>query len=88
MQEAASKGELNIPRENVLFFGSVHEGNVFVNSTRILNTLGTSVWDLTRAELEGRWKIAQLTNFRKYVPGLEKAHVQQELVRQGAILKI
>ncbi len=78
LQEAASNGELNIPRENILFFGTVHEGHVFVNSTRILNAVGTSVWDLTRAELEGRRQIAQLTSFfRRYVPGFEKAYVQQ-----------
>lgn len=78
MQEATVKGELNIPRENILFFGGVHENDVLINSTRILNTLGTDVWDLTRAELEGRRQIAQLTNFfRKYVPGFEKAYVQQ-----------
>lgn len=78
MKEAEAKGELNIPRENILLFGTAHEGHVFVNSTRILNTLGTSVWDLTRAEIEGRRQIAQLTNFfRKYVPGFEKAYVEQ-----------
>lgn len=78
MQEATSNGELDIPRENILFFGNVHEGHVLVNSTRILNTLGTDVWDLTRAELEGRRQVAQLTRFfRKYVPGFEKAYVHQ-----------
>ncbi len=78
MQEAEAKGELNIPRENILLFGTAHEGHVFVNSTRILNTFGTSVWDLTRAEIEGRRQIAQLTSFfRKYVPGFEKAYVEQ-----------
>ena len=78
MQEATAKGELKIPRENILLFGNVHEGHVLVNSTRILNTLGTDVWDLTRAELEGRRQVAELTSFfRKYVPGFEKAYVQQ-----------
>ena len=48
-----------------------------VNSTRIIN-LGTDVWDLTHAELEGRQQVAELTRFfRKYVPGFEKAYVQQ-----------
>ena len=78
MQEANAKGELNIPRENILLFGNVHEGHVLVNSTRVLDTLGTDVWDLTRAELEGRKQVAELTRFfRKYVPGFEKAYVQQ-----------
>jgi hypothetical protein len=78
MQQATAKGELNAPRDNVLFFGNVHQGHVLVNSTRVLNTLGTNVWDLTRAELEGRRQVAQLSHFfRKYVPGFEKAYVEQ-----------
>lgn len=78
MQEANTKGELNVPRENILLFGNVHPGHVLVNSTRILNTYGTDVWDLTRAELEGRRQVAELTRFfRKYVPGFEEAYVQQ-----------
>lgn len=78
VHEAGLKGELNVPRDDVLFFGGVREGTVLVNSTRILNTLGTDVWDLTRAELEGRRQVAQLTRFfRKYVPGFETAYVQQ-----------
>ncbi len=78
MQEANAKGELNVPRENILLFGNIHQGHVLVNSTRVLNTLGTDVWDLTRAELEGRRQVAELTRFfRKYVPGFEAAYVQQ-----------
>ncbi len=78
VQEATAKGELNIPRESILLFGSIREGNVLVNSTRVLGTLGTDVWDLTRAELEGRRQVAELTRFfRKYVPGFEKAYVAQ-----------
>ena len=78
MQQAVEKGELTVPRDDLLLFGAIHEKNVLVNSTRILNTLGTDVWDLTRAELEGRRQIAELTRFfRKYVPGFEKAYVHQ-----------
>jgi hypothetical protein len=78
VQEATSKGELTVPRENILLFGLVHENEVLVNSTRILSTVGTDVWDLTRAELEGRRQVAELTCFfRKYVPGFEEAYVQQ-----------
>jgi hypothetical protein len=78
MRQATVKGELSIPRENILFFGNVHQDRILVNSTRVLNTLGTDVWDLTRAELEGRRQVAQLSRFfRKYVPGFEKAYVQQ-----------
>lgn len=78
MHEAVLKGELNVPRENILLFGSIHEGYVNVNSTRITKVFGNDVWDLTYAELEGRRQVAQLTDFlRKYVPGFEKAFVSQ-----------
>ncbi len=78
MQQATAKGELSVPRENILMFGGVHDGNVLVNSTRVTKTLGTDVWDLTRAEIEGRRQVAQLAGFfRKYVPGFEKAYVSQ-----------
>lgn len=75
---AASKGELTIPREDILFFDALRDGQVNVNSTRIPNVLGTDVWDLTLAELKGRKQVAQLTVFlRRYVPGFEKAFIDQ-----------
>jgi hypothetical protein len=78
MCEAIKKGELHVPRENILFFGSVHESQISVNSTRITNVYGVDVWDLTCAEIEGRRQVAQLTRFfRKYVPGFERAYVAQ-----------
>jgi glycine/D-amino acid oxidase-like deaminating enzyme len=78
MQQAAKNGELHVPRECALIFGNVHPGHILVNSTRVLDTLGTDVWDLTRAEIEGRRQVAQLTRFfRKYVPGFEQVFVHQ-----------
>jgi hypothetical protein len=78
MQQATKRGELRIPRENILLFGNVRPNRVLVNSTRVLDTLGTDVWDLTRAELEGRRQVAELTRFfRKYVPGFDAAYVGQ-----------
>jgi hypothetical protein len=78
MNEATSKGELNIPREDILFFGTIHENEVSVNSTRITEALGTDVWDQTRAEIEGRMQVSQLIHFfQNYVPGFEKAYLSQ-----------
>lgn len=76
MNKASSTGELKVPRENILFFGNIHEGQVSVNSTRITNVYGADVLDLTRAEIEGRRQVAELVAFfRKYVPGFEKAYL-------------
>jgi polysaccharide pyruvyl transferase WcaK-like protein len=81
MNQAIAKGELNVPRENILLFGTVHENEVTVNSTRITNASGIDAWDLTRAELEGRRQVSQLTAFlRGYVPGFEKAFLAQSAV--------
>jgi hypothetical protein len=78
MQVAIDKGELNIPREDILFFQTIHDDQVSVNSTRITGALGIDVWDLTRAEIEGRRQIAQLTAFlRNYVPGFEQAYLSE-----------
>lgn len=78
MSEAIEKGELNVPREDILFFGTVRHKEVIVNSTRITDVLGTDVWDLTSAEIEGRRQVAQLTSFlKKYVAGFENTYLQQ-----------
>ncbi len=84
VREATSKGELTIPRDDILFFDALGEGKVNVNSTRIPNVLGTDVWDLTLAELRGRRQVAQLTAFlRRYVPGFEKAYIDQTGTKVG-----
>src|SRR5690606_22587439 len=54
VEEATKAGELDLPREDILFFATPHEGELSVNSTRVTGVLGTSVWDLTRAEWESR----------------------------------
>jgi glycine/D-amino acid oxidase-like deaminating enzyme len=78
MQRAKNQGEIDIPRENILLFGGIHNSTVLLNSTRILNTHGTDVWDLTHATLEGQRQIAELTQFlRRYVPGFEQTYIQQ-----------
>jgi hypothetical protein len=55
-----------------------------VNSTRVTGMLGTNIWDLTRAEWEGRRQFRQLVAFfRKYVPGFERAYAVQTGVNIG-----
>jgi len=84
IRQAARAGELDLPREDILFFGTPHEGEVSVNSTRITGALGTSVWDLTRAEWQVRRQMRQIAAFlRKYVPGFERSYVAQSGVTIG-----
>ncbi len=77
IDEATRNGDLDLKREDILFFGSVHEGEITVNSTRV-KVLGTDVWDLTAAEREGRRQMEQIAAFlKKYVPGFADSFVVQ-----------
>jgi len=53
-EESKKLGEINIPRENVLWFKTPYKGLLFFNTTRITKVDGTDPKDLTRAEIEGR----------------------------------
>jgi hypothetical protein len=84
IREAAAAGELELPREDLLFFGTPHQEEVSVNSTRITKVLGTDVWDLTYAEFEARRQMRQIAAFlKRYVPGFEDSYVVQSGVQTG-----
>ena len=82
--KATADGRLDLPREDLLFFGTPHEKELSVNSTRVGDVLGVDVWDLTRAEWQARRQMRQIAEFlRDYVPGFEKAYVAQSGVNIG-----
>ena len=84
IQKATAAGELDLPREDILFFGTPHEGEVSVNSTRVMRVLGTDVFDWSCAELESRRQMRQIAAFlRRYVPGFERAYIAQSGVHTG-----
>jgi hypothetical protein len=84
IRQAAAAGELDLPREDMLFFGTPHEAEISVNSTRVVRVLGTDVFDWTRAELESRRQMRQIGAFmRRYVPGFERAYIAQSGVHTG-----
>src|SRR5690348_15511680 len=84
VREATAAGELELPREDILFFATPHEREVSVNSTRVTRVLGTSVWDLSYAEWASRRQMRQIAEFlRRYVPGFEKSYVAQSGVNVG-----
>jgi len=84
IRKAAADGQLQLPREDMLFFATPHEHEISVNSTRVTKVLGTDVWDLSYAEWESRRQMRQIAAFlRHYVPGFEKAYVVQSGVNIG-----
>lgn len=84
ISQAIAAGELELPREDLLFFGTPHRREISVNSTRVGGVLGTSVWDLTLAEWQARRQMRQIAAFlRRYVPGFENAYVVQSGVQIG-----
>ena len=84
VRKATAAGELKLPREDILFFATPHEGEVSVNSTRVTRVLGTDVWDLSYAEWMSRRQMRQIAAFlRRYVPGFERSYVVQSGVNVG-----
>jgi hypothetical protein len=84
VQKATDAGELDLAREDILFFGTPHEREVSVNTTRVSRVFGTDVWDLTYAEWESRRQMRQIVSFlRRYVPGFEDAYLIQSGVHTG-----
>jgi glycine/D-amino acid oxidase-like deaminating enzyme len=59
-----------------LSISSLRDGEVKLNTTRIIGIDGTDTWDLTQAEVEGRRQVMAVHRFlKKYVPGFEKSAV-------------
>jgi hypothetical protein len=84
VRRATEEGNLDLPREDMLFFATPHENEVSVNSTRVTRVLGTDVWDLSYAEWCSRRQMRQIAAFlRKYVPGFEHSYVVQSGVQIG-----
>ncbi|MBO4377785.1 MAG: FAD-dependent oxidoreductase [Clostridia bacterium] len=66
------EGRLPVERETLIYIKSLKPGEVYVNSTRLLNTDATDLIDLTRAELDGQLQCAALTKvLQESVPGFE-----------------
>ncbi|WP_246168559.1 FAD-dependent oxidoreductase [Paenibacillus antarcticus] len=76
-REAKAKGEISIPRENILFFETNNPGEVILNTTRILGHDATDAISLSKAEMVGRKQCRELELFvHKYIPGFENAVVE------------
>lgn len=75
-EEAKAKGEIDVPRNNVILCETATPGEVLINTTRLQGFDATNPEHVTRAEVEGRRQCAQIDAFLcKYVPGFENAHL-------------
>jgi len=84
IERAAEAGELDLPREDILFFGTPHTRELLINSTRVVNVRSTNVFDLTRAEWESRRQMRMIASFfRRYVPGFEASYILQSASKVG-----
>ncbi|GAA3292136.1 FAD-dependent oxidoreductase [Streptomyces cinereospinus] len=84
IEEATEAGELSLPREDILFFGTPRPRELGVNSTRVTRALGIDVWDLSRAEYVARRQMEQIDRFlRRHVPGFEESYVVQSGTQVG-----
>ena len=75
-QRLRDQGRCPVDRETLIYIKSPHPGEVYVNSTRLLNTDATDIFSLTRAELEGQLQVPRLVEMlRENVPGFEACFV-------------
>lgn len=71
---ARERGEVDVPRDQVLFFETPVPGVVIVNTSRINGLDATDPFQLSRAESIGRRQCVQIFNFlRRHAVGFENA---------------
>ncbi|MDX3574043.1 hypothetical protein [Streptomyces sp. ID05-47C] len=88
VRAATDAGELDLPREDILFFATPNPGEPAVDSTRVTEVLGTSVWDdLSPAEFTAHRRMAQIARFLRggRVPGFADSYVVQSGVQVGGV---
>ncbi len=75
---AKEKGDIDCPRENILFFHIPQPNVIHFNQTRVIRHDAVDPESVTKAEIEARrqaWEIAQW--LVATIPGFEKAYLQQ-----------
>jgi len=83
-EKAREAGEVECPRDNVLFFPCVHPGFIHFNTTRVVQRKAVDAWDLSAAELEARRQMHQIAAFlKKHVPGFENAYLSHSAAQIG-----
>jgi len=82
--EAKATGQIDNPRENVLWFYTTRPGELHFNTTRVVKRDGTSAADLTAAEVEARRQVKQMVKFlTEKVPGFADAYLSVTATQIG-----
>lgn len=81
---AKERGEIDCPRENVLFFYATQAGVIHFNTTRVVMKDATDPWELTEAEIEARRQTWQIVAFlKREVAGFADAYLQMTAPQIG-----
>ena len=84
VKEGKIKGLLPEEIEYIFFTTLPEEGEASFNTTNILGLDGTSSFDLTKAEIEGRTQMLQIYNFLKEkIPGFENSYLLESGIQVG-----
>ena len=72
------------PREDVLWFLTMHDGVIHFNTTRVIKHDPTDPFDVTEAELLAREQAFEIHNFLKeHIPGFEKSYLLSTAMQIG-----
>lgn len=75
---AQENGDLNIPRDRVLFFQGIHPGEITVNMTRIIKLSGIDAKDLSLTQFIAHKQVKEIVEFfRKYLDGFQNCYIQR-----------
>lgn len=75
---AKAEDTVDNPREDVLVFGTLREGVIHFNTTRVIERSALSAEELSAAEFEGRRQAGELVAlFREKVPAFRNAYIQK-----------
>ena len=74
--EAKTSGEVDCPRENVLFFTWLENDVIHFNTTRVVKKSAVDAREFSEAEVESRRQLREIINFmRKHISGFENARI-------------
>lgn len=83
-QAARARGEVDVPRDQVLFFETPIPGVVIVNTSRVTGLNAADPFQLSRAETIGRRQCAQIFRFlRRHAAGFAQAVRMDAAARIG-----